>query len=56
MITREESGLNDDTSSSEDNSVTGINSPSDKKRQIAGWVNEGMGLSDIQKKINDDLV
>ena len=30
--------------------------PSDEqKRQIAGWVNEGMGLSDIQKKINDDF-
>jgi hypothetical protein len=58
MITEnfEESGLNDDTSSSEDNSVTGTNSPSDdQKRQIAAWVNEGMGLSDIQKKINDDF-
>jgi len=53
MITEnfEESGLNEDTSSSEDNSVTGTNSPSDdQKRQIAAWVNEGMGLSDIQKK------
>ena len=58
MITEnfEESGLNEDTSSSEDNSVTGTNSPSDdQKRQIAAWVNEGMGLSDIQKKINDDF-
>ncbi len=30
--------------------------PSDEqKRQIASWVNEGMGLSEIQKKINDDF-
>jgi len=27
----------------------------DQKRQIGLWVNEGMGLSDIQKKINDDF-
>ena len=52
----EESGLNDDVSSSEDDSGTDTNSPSDdQKRQIASWVNDGMGLSDIQKKINDDF-
>ena len=28
---------------------------SDQKRQIGIWVNEGMGLSDIQRKINDDF-
>lgn len=28
---------------------------SEQKRQIAQWVNDGMGLSDIQKKINDDF-
>ncbi len=28
---------------------------SEQKRQIAHWVNDGMGLSDIQKKINDDF-
>tara|TARA_B100000941_G_C28376806_1_gene485147 strand:- start:15 stop:557 length:543 start_codon:yes stop_codon:yes gene_type:complete len=28
---------------------------SEQKRQIAEWVNDGMGLSDIQKKINDDF-
>ena len=27
----------------------------EQKRQIGIWVNEGMGLSDIQKKINDDF-
>ena len=58
MITEnfEESDLNEDITSSEDNSGTATNSPSDdQKRQIASWVNDGMGLSDIQKKINDDF-
>ena len=27
----------------------------EQKREIARWVAEGMGLSDIQKKINDDF-
>ena len=56
MITEnfEESGLNDNVSPSEDNSGAATNSPSDdQKKQIASWVNDGMGLSDIQKKIND---
>ncbi len=58
MITEnfEESDLNEDVISSEDNSGTATNNPSDdQKRQIASWVNDGMGLSDIQKKINDDF-
>ena len=58
MITEnfEESGLNDDVSPSEDDSGAATNSPSDdQKKQIASWVNDGMGLSDIQKKINDDF-
>ena len=58
MITEnfEESGLDEDASPSVDNSSTANSSPSDdQKRQIASWVNEGMGLSDIQKKINDDF-
>ena len=32
-----------------------LNPISEQKRQIAHWVNDGMGLSDIQKKINDDF-
>ena len=28
---------------------------SEQKKQIAQWVNDGLGLSDIQKKINDDF-
>ncbi|MAL86928.1 MAG: hypothetical protein CMI23_11310, partial [Opitutae bacterium] len=28
---------------------------SEQKREIAGWVAEGMGLSDVQKKINSDF-
>jgi hypothetical protein len=58
MITEnfDESGVDEDASPSVDNSSTANSSPSgDQKRQIASWVNEGMGLSDIQKKINDDF-
>jgi hypothetical protein len=52
----DENGLDEDASASADDSSTANSSPSDdQKRQIAGWVNEGMGLSDIQKKINDDF-
>ena len=52
----DENGLDEDASASTDDSSTANSSPSDdQKRQIAGWVNEGMGLSDIQKKINDDF-
>ncbi len=33
-----------------------VGQPNDEqKREIARWVAEGMGLSDIQKKINDDF-
>jgi len=52
----DENGLDEDASASNDDSSTANSSPSDdQKRQIASWVNEGMGLSDIQKKINDDF-
>jgi len=27
----------------------------EQKREIAGWIAEGMGLSDVQKKINSDF-
>ena len=27
----------------------------EQKREVGRWVAEGMGLSDIQKKINDDF-
>ena len=41
-------------SKSEAPKVTG--QPNDEqKREVARWVAEGMGLSDIQKKINDDF-
>jgi hypothetical protein len=34
----------------------GLSAPNDEqKREIARWVSDGMGLSDIQKKINDDF-
>lgn len=52
----EESSLGDDTSPSVDSASTANSSPTDdQKRQIAIWVNEGMGLSEIQKKIDDDF-
>ena len=57
MITEnfEESG-DEDVSPRVDNSSSANSSPSDdQKQQIASWVNEGMGLSDIQKKIDDDF-
>ena len=57
MITEnfEESG-DEDVSPPVDNSSSANSSPSDdQKQQIASWVNEGMGLSDIQKKIDDDF-
>ena len=38
------------------NTSAGSTAPNDEqKREIAGWVAEGMGLSDIQKKINADF-
>jgi hypothetical protein len=38
------------------NAPAGSTAPNDEqKREIAGWVSEGMGLSDIQKKINTDF-
>jgi len=38
------------------NTPAGSTAPNDEqKREIAGWVSEGMGLSDIQKKINADF-
>ena len=47
---------NDSTSSEVSSSEPAGTSPSaEQKRQIGIWVNEGMGLSDIQKKINDDF-
>ena len=46
-------GGQDDT----DNSVPSVSSGpnSDQKTEISRWVSEGMGLSEIQKKINTDF-
>ena len=42
----------EDAPLSEDNSSTSNNNLSDdQKKQVASWVNEGMGLSDIEKKL-----
>ena len=38
------------------NAPVGSSGPNDEqKREIARWVSDGMGLSDIQKKINEDF-
>ena len=40
----------------ETNAPVGSSAPNDEqKREIARWVSDGMGLSDIQKKINEDF-
>ena len=40
----------------EGNAPAGSSAPNDEqKREIARWVSDGMGLSDIQKKINEDF-
>ncbi len=40
----------------EPNAPVGSSAPNDEqKREIARWVSDGMGLSDIQKKINEDF-
>ena len=40
----------------EGNAPAGASAPNDEqKREIARWVSDGMGLSDIQKKINEDF-
>ena len=45
-----------DADLAETSAHTSSSEPSDEqKRQVASWVSEGMGLSDIQKKINDDF-
>ncbi len=42
--------------SEEANAPAGSSGPDDEqKREIARWVSDGMGLSDIQKKINEDF-
>ena len=43
-------------STGEGNTPVSSSAPNDEqKREIASWVSEGMGLSDIQKKINADF-
>ena len=45
-----------DSTAEESTSEASLSEPNaDHKRQIASWVKDGMGLSDIQRKINDDF-
>ena len=47
---KDEEGLRENSGNPSDSS------PSDsQKRDIALWVNEGLGLSEIQKRINEDF-
>ena len=45
-----------ETNNSPESSASSASEPSpDQKREISSWVADGMGLSDIQKKINTDF-
>ena len=51
----EEPFESNDTNNSQEAIASTTSEPSpDQKREISGWVADGMGLSDIQKKINTD--
>ena len=56
-----EDNFSDDSSSEADESAEPAPKPvpsapsAEQKQLVAEWVKEGMGLSDIQRKINDDF-
>jgi len=52
----EEPFESNETNNSPESSASSASEPSpDQKREISSWVADGMGLSDIQKKINTDF-
>ena len=52
----EEPFESNETNNSTESSASSASEPSpDQKREISSWVADGMGLSDIQKKINTDF-
>ena len=54
-MTEEPFESNDNNNSQESSASTTSEPSPDQKREISGWVADGMGLSDIQKKINTDF-
>ena len=52
---QENQNIEDETPESTPVEPTSSGPSAEQKRQIGIWVNEGMGLSDIQKKINDEF-
>ncbi len=54
-MTSEETNHHNGDIAPEENSSSVLSQPNDEqKREIAKWISEGMGLSDVQKKINQD--
>lgn len=51
----ESSEINETANANEAGGNTSSAPSADQKKEIAGWVAEGIGLSDIQKKINNDF-
>ena len=52
----EEPFESNETNNSPESSASSASEPSpDQKREISSWVADGMGLSDIQKKMNTDF-
>ena len=52
----EDSFASNDFSNQPESSANSPTEPSaDQKKQISNWVAEGVGLSDIQKRINNDF-
>ncbi len=46
----------DDAPSLHEEEVPSSNEPTaEQKREIANWINQGVGLSDVQKRLNDDF-
>jgi len=53
-MTEEEFESNDQSNHVESNEVSASEPSPEQKKEISVWVADGMGLSDIQKKINND--
>jgi hypothetical protein len=53
-MTEEEFVSNDQSNHVDSNKVSASEPSAEQKKEISVWVADGMGLSDIQKKINND--
>jgi hypothetical protein len=54
-MTEEPTESNNNSNSQESGEHSTSDPSPDQKREISGWVADGMGLSDIQRKINTDF-